>query len=228
MKGVSLIEDIPAIDPNTIFNFLPELQVWVENKSKSKADPSPSKEIEPAKPKIESGKPETVPLTAEEISQQIDQVKLLIEYINTDYTSVKATIDPLLANSMITFDLLWAVLKPNTIMYTTCAGSNEPRAFRLEYAQKNSSFMRGKWWSVEGKYLEYDGKEGTNAVGSEGAGGFGWGTVMVDIDCFKSSRKIGSLACYPLSYRKDKETMRVSFLPVILRRSILIGPENPD
>lgn len=213
VKGVSLIEDIPEVDPNMLFNFLPEFEAWIEKKSKSKKvpEPSPSKEVETVK--VESGKPETPPLTAEEILQQIDHVKLLVEYLNVDFASVKATLFPLLASSMITFDLLWAILKPNTIMYTTCAGSNEPRAFKLEYAHKECNFLRGKWWSIEGKYLEYDGKDGVNTESnSEGAGGFGWGTVMVDIDSFKSSRKIGSLACYPLDYRKDKETMRVSFL----------------
>lgn len=226
VKGISLLEDIPTVDPNMLFNFLPELEAWVEKKKKSKDAPEPpaSKEVVPATVNIEPGKPETQPLTPEEISQQIDHVKLLIEYVNTDYASVKATLFPLLANSMITFDLLWAILKPNTIMYTTCAGSNEPRAFKLEYAQKNCNFMRGKWWSVEGKYLEYDGKEGSGPIvgSTEGAGGFGWGTVTVDIDSFKSSRKIGSLACYPLDYRKDKETMRVGFLfPDIVRINTL-------
>lgn len=217
VKGVSLIEDIPEVDPNMLFNFLPGLETWIETKSKSKevADPSSLKEVKPAK--IEPGKPETPPLTAEEILQQIDHVKLLVEYLNVDYAPVKATLFPLLAKSMITFDLLWAIMKPNSIIYTKCAGSNEPRAFKLDYAHKESSFMRGTWWSIEGKYLEYDGRDGPNVeAGSEEAGGFGWGTVMVDIDSFKGSRKIGSLACYPLEYRKDKETMRVSPPPTTL------------
>lgn len=209
IRGVSLVEDIPEIDPNMLFNYLPELEAWVEQRLKFQETPGASHPggKEPAKVNVEPGKPETPPLTAEEISQQIDHVKLLIEYLNADYTSVKATLYPLLANNMITFDLLWALLKPNTMIYTTCAGSNEPRAFKLEYAQKNSNFMKGKWWAVEGKYLEYEGKEESKTT--QGGGGFGWGTVMVDIDSFKGARKINSLACYPLDYRKDKETMRV-------------------
>lgn len=210
VRGVSLVEDIPEVDPNMLFNFLGEMEAWVEKKSNPKEPKETPKKA--SKPKLVPGKPEDIPLTPEEVSQQIDHVKLLIEYLNTDYAGIKSTLFPLLANSMITFDLLWALLKPNSIMYTTCAGSNEPRAFKLEYAQKDSSFMRGKWWSVEGKYLEYDGKDGEKASGSgKDAGSFGWGTIMVDIDGFKGARKISSLACYPLEYRKDQETMRVSF-----------------
>jgi hypothetical protein len=210
VRGVSLVEDVPSVDPNMLFNFLPEMEAWTKKKSeeKDKEPKEPPKETKP-KDTIEPGKPAEIPLTPEEVKQQIEHVKLLIEYLNTDYEGVKSTLYPLLASSMITFDLLWALLKPNTIMYTTCAGSNEPRAFKLEYAQKNCSFMRGKWWSIEGRYLEYEG--GSNTGGTlEKEGGFGWGTVYVDIDGFKGARKISSLATYPLDYRKDKDTMRVS------------------
>ena len=209
VRGVSLVEDVPEVDPNMLFNFLPEMETWVAEKAKSKESKEPPKEP-PKHKKMEPGKPEDIPLTPEEISQQIDHVKLLIEYLNTDYAGIKATLYPLLANSMITFDLLWAILKPNTMMYTTCAGSNEPRAFKLEYAGKESSFMRGKWWGIEGKYLEYAGKDGKPSEAGREVGGFGWGTIMVDIDGFKGARKISSLSCYPLEYRKDKDTMRVS------------------
>ncbi|RPA92234.1 hypothetical protein L873DRAFT_1710824 [Choiromyces venosus 120613-1] len=206
VKGVSLVEDIPEVDPNMLFNFLPEMEAWIAKKAESKELKEPPKEP-PKQTKMEPGKPEDIPLTPEEISQQIDHVKLLIDYLNTDYAGVKATLYPLLANSMITFDLLWALLKPNAMMYTTCAGSNEPRGFKLEYAQKESSFMRGKWWGIEGKYLEYAGKEGKASESSNEIGGFGWGTIMVDIDYFKGARKISSLSCYPLEYRKDRDTM---------------------
>lgn len=203
-----MVEDIPSIDPNMLFNFLPEFEAWVEKKSKLKGLP----DKEPPKPTGPiTGKPVPPPLTAAEVSQQIDQIKLLIEYLNTDFAPTKAALFPLLENSMITFDLLWALLKPGVIMYTTCAGSNEPRAFKLEYAQKESSFMRGKWWALEGKYLEYDGKDGPVEAGDVEGGGFGWGTVSVDIEGFKGARKITSLSSYPLDFRKDKETMRVSY-----------------
>lgn len=204
VKGVSLVEDIPEVDPNMLFNFLPELSAWVEKASSATVEVKEKKE---SKKPLPPGAPAV--LTTEEKKQQIDHVKLIIEYLNKDYETTKNTLYPLLENHMITFDLLWAVLKPGTIMYTTCAGSNEPRAFKLDYATKESSFMRGRWWSIEGKFLEYDGRDGKSKDSSgDDKGGFGWGTVMVDIDYFKGARKIGSLAAYPLPYRKDKDEMR--------------------
>ncbi|KAA8900259.1 hypothetical protein FN846DRAFT_959205 [Sphaerosporella brunnea] len=211
VRGVSLVEDVPAVDPNMLFNYYPEITAWVETasdpeKAKALAEGKKSKKqkIDPA-----TGVP-AVPLTDEEKKDQVCHVKLLIEYLDMDFKNTKATLFPLLENKSITFDLLWSILKPNTIMYTTCAGSNEPRAFKLEYAQLNSSFMRGKWWSIEGRYLEFDGKD--NLKDAKDGGGFGWGNVMVDIDAFRGVHKINNLACYPLKYRKDHEELTAKLI----------------
>ncbi|KAI9879112.1 MAG: hypothetical protein M1830_009565 [Pleopsidium flavum] len=63
----------------------------------------------------------------------------------------------------------------------------------MELATKESSFMKGQWYCIEGRYLEYDGKT------------FGLGTMEVDVEAFKGPRKITSLACYPLKYHEDPE-----------------------
>lgn len=56
--------------------------------------------------------------------------------------------------------------------------------------------MKGTWYNVEGRYLEYDGKT------------FGMGTMEVEVEQFKGPRKISSLACYPLKYHKDAKALR--------------------
>lgn len=56
--------------------------------------------------------------------------------------------------------------------------------------------MKGTWYNIEGRYLEYDGKT------------FGMGTLEVEVEQFKGPRKISSLACYPLKYHKDSDVLR--------------------
>ncbi len=56
--------------------------------------------------------------------------------------------------------------------------------------------MKGTWYNIEGRYLEYDGKT------------FGMGTMEVEVEQFKGPRKISSLACYPLKYHKDSDVLR--------------------
>lgn len=60
--------------------------------------------------------------------------------------------------------------------------------------------MEQKWWQIGGRYLEYDGKL------------FGLADYERRIDSFKGSRKITSLATYPLSYHKDATTLRTNLI----------------
>jgi hypothetical protein len=65
----------------------------------------------------------------------------------------------MLENGLITFELLWALWKPNTLAYTTTYGSHEePRVFKVETSEKHYTMMRGEFYYVGGNYFEFDGK----------------------------------------------------------------------
>lgn len=138
--------------------------------------------------------------------------KTLVKYIDEDYADTKKTLYPLLEAGNITFDLMWALFKPNEIALTSCYGSwDEPRCFKVDYATKFCTMQRGEWYCIEGKYLEYDGKS------------FGMGDFEVDIDGFKGPRKITSLATYPLKYHKDPDAVKKK---IIERGQHFIGMEG--
>ncbi|WEW57032.1 hypothetical protein PRK78_002491 [Emydomyces testavorans] len=178
VKSVSLVQDTPAVDPNMLFLYLEECRAYTKElraiaKAADKKKLRKQAEIKAA------------------------HLKVLVKYLDKDYAETKKTLYPLLENNTITFDLLWALFKPNTIVYTPTYGAvDEPRAFKLEYATKESSFMKGQWYSIEGRYLEYDGKS------------FGMGTMTSEVDYFKGPRKITSLACYPIQYHRDAEGLK--------------------
>ena len=193
VKGVSLVEDTPTVrrpplsrarsltmqvDPNMLFLYLEELRAAIkENKKKVKTE---------KKKKLRKA-----------AARRSAHVKILVKYLDKDYAETKKTLYPLLESNTITFELLWALYKPNTIAYTATYGNaDEPRAFKIEYATKEWSCMRGTWYSVEGRYLEYDGKS------------FGMGNMDVEVDAFKGPRRITSLATYPLQYHKDEAALR--------------------
>jgi hypothetical protein len=48
----------------------------------------------------------------------LDHLRLLLDHINSAYASVLARLAKLLASNDITYDLLWALFKPNSIVYT--------------------------------------------------------------------------------------------------------------
>jgi hypothetical protein len=178
VKGVSLVQDTPSLDPNMLFLYLEEMRTYM-NELKA------------------SGKKEKKKKARTAASMKAQHMKVLLKYLDKDFAETKKTLYPLLENNMITFDLLWALYKPNDIVYTpTYNDIEEPRAFRIEYASKESSFVNGTWYSVEGRYLEYDGKA------------FGMGSMHADVPSFKGSRKISSLACYPIKYHKNVDELK--------------------
>ncbi|KAB8337047.1 hypothetical protein FH972_021351 [Carpinus fangiana] len=183
VRGISLVEDKPSIDPNMLFLYLEELRTYTKKTLKAKS------------------KSEKKRRNRRKIKNQIAHCKVMLKYLDEDYKETKKTLYPMLEAGNITFDLLWALFKPDTIAYTPTYGSVEnPRCFKVDYANKESSFMRGEWYCIEGRYLEYDGKS------------YGLGDFEVDVDAFKGARKITSLATYPLKYHQDPEAVRTQLI----------------
>ncbi|KAL8947494.1 MAG: hypothetical protein Q9222_006231 [Ikaeria aurantiellina] len=182
VKGVSFAEETPIVDPNMLFLYLEELRTHMkELKSQSKSE---------KKKKVRKA-----------AARKHSHVKVLIKYLDKDYAETKKTLYPLLESNTITFDLLWALFKSNEIAYCpTYSNPDEPRAFKIEYATKENSFMKGTWYNIEGRYLEYDGKQ------------FGMGTMEVEVEQFKGPRKISSLACYPLKYHKEADALKAKLI----------------
>ncbi|KAI7463032.1 hypothetical protein KC357_g8331 [Hortaea werneckii] len=193
-KSVSLEAEEPTIDPNLLFLYLEELRTFYRKTLKSCIAAEKKRKA------------------IKKLEQQRALCKTLVGYIDEDYAETKKTLYPLLAAGNITFDLMWALFKPNEIAVTSCYGTwDEPRCFKVEYATKCQSMQRGEWYCVEGKYLEYDGK------------GFGYGDFEVDVDGFKGPRKISSLATYPLKYHRDAEGVRKK---IIARGEQFVGMEG--
>lgn len=142
VKGVSLVEETPVVDPNLLFLYLEDLRVLC-------------KELKNKKITVKKGKKKAKKLS----ETKRKQLKVLLKYLDKDYADTKKTLYPMLESGLISFEYLWALYKPNTLAFTTTYGAiDEPRAFKIDYAEKESSFLKGEWYSIEGKYLEYDGK----------------------------------------------------------------------
>ncbi|CAK7204706.1 hypothetical protein SEUCBS139899_007466 [Sporothrix eucalyptigena] len=181
IKGVSLVEETPKLDPNLLFLYLDDIRKHV--KTLKKFEPTGDKKNK--KKEIKRNK------------KKRQQLKVLAKYLEKDYEAVKNSLNPLLENGLITFDLLWALWKPNTLAFTTTYGStDQPRVFKAEMAEKHFSLMKGDFYYIEGKYFEYDGKR------------FGFGSVADEIGEFRGARKITSLPLYPLKYHKNEEQLR--------------------
>jgi hypothetical protein len=174
-KGISLVEEVPQIDPRTLFHYYGELQTYVKKT---------------LKPKLKRAKRTK---KRKLLTQEIAQCKLLLGYVDEDYAATRKALKPMLKAGTITYDLCWALFKPNTIAFApTYSNKDDPRCFKVDVTYEYESWLTGaKSWVVDGRYLEYDGKV------------FGLGDHQVQISAFKGHKKITSLAAYPLEYHED-------------------------
>jgi hypothetical protein len=176
-KSISLVEDTPQVDPHTLFHYYGEIKTYVRKV---------------LKPKLKSARRSKEKKLC---TQQVAQCKLLLEYLDEDYTTIRKALKPMLKAGTITYDLVWALFKPNTIAFApTYNNKDDPRCFRVDVSYEYESWLtQAKSLVVDGKYLEYDGKA------------FGLGDHQVQIQAFKGHKKITSLSAYPLKYHKDPE-----------------------
>lgn len=115
---------------------------------------------------------------AKRLGEKRQHLKVLVRYLDKDYNDVKTSLDPMLEHGLITFDLLWALWKPNTLAYTTTYGSHdEPRVFKVETAEKHYHLTKGNFYYIDGKYFENDGKQ------------FGYGRMMEEIPEFRGESR---------------------------------------
>jgi len=178
IKGINLVAEKPALNPNMLFLHLEELRDLHEQYKAQSTKLKDKKEKRLAK------------LTAEHL-------KVLVDYLDEDYADTKKALYPMLEAGIITFEYLWALFKPNTILFSSTYGDQDiPRAFKAVYSKESQSFMKGTWYSIDGRYLEYNGKN------------FGMATVSGEISAFQGARKIASLPCYPIKYHRNPDVAK--------------------
>ncbi|EUC42158.1 hypothetical protein COCMIDRAFT_39758 [Bipolaris oryzae ATCC 44560] len=179
-KSISLVEDTPQLDPRTLFHYYDEMKTHVKKTLKRQL-----------------GKAKR-PKERKRLKQQVVQCKLLLSYVDEDFGATRKALKPMVKAGTITYDLVWALFKPNTIAFTpTYNNKDDARCFRVGTAYEAENWLTGvKSWRVDGKYLEYDGKS------------FGLGEHEVSIPAFKGHKKITSLAVYPLKYHKDAKGIK--------------------
>ncbi|KAF4956174.1 hypothetical protein FGADI_3985 [Fusarium gaditjirri] len=185
-EGISLVDETPKLNPEVLFLYLEDLRDHL--KALRKAKPA-------GKSKKSRKKNKTL------LKEKKQHLKILIKYLDHDFESTKESLYPMLKNGLITFELLWALWKPDTLVYSTTYGNaSEPRVFKVESAHLHHSVMRGSYYHVEGKYMEFDGKR------------FGYGNTSVEIDGFQGAKKIKSLPCYPLQYHHNEQKLRLDLI----------------
>ncbi|KAH8723530.1 hypothetical protein GQ44DRAFT_773905 [Phaeosphaeriaceae sp. PMI808] len=97
------------VEPILLINFLPELESYRANASSNSRN-----------------------------AMRIKRLELLADFIKTCHRSTAERFASLLPKKEIAYELLPALFKPNTDMYTTFRGTGEPRCFKCNYGEERT------------------------------------------------------------------------------------------
>ncbi len=123
-------------------------------------------------------------------------IGIALDYIEEEYSSTTANLDSLLKHERITYDLLWALFKPNSTIYSENNLLREPQASRFISCSYRESTEQGKWFQIDDMILHHDGDV------------LGWGFPTIKIPSFEGDRKISTLPAYPLEFHSDPNKVR--------------------
>jgi hypothetical protein len=142
----------------------------------------------------------------------IDDLSVTIQYIHDDFSSSIQSLASLTNAGEITFDLLWAIFPPKTIVFTKDNLMNEPHAMLLISNIYLKNDDGSKYLSLKCKMLRHDGQD------------FGWAVDYLKIQDFDGAKKVTALPSFPLSAHPEEAAVRADLVKRGRRYIQLIGP----
>ncbi|KAF2258837.1 P-loop containing nucleoside triphosphate hydrolase protein [Lojkania enalia] len=114
----------------------------------------------------------------------------------------------------IIYDLLWALFKPNALVYTTYAGTGRPRCVKYNFGEQGQTKSSSKHWKIECRYFDFDGTD------------FGEASTEVKIHKFRGVRQIDNLPAFPLQYHANASEVEIDLLECGKKFIHLIGTHH--
>lgn len=86
------------------------------------------------------------------------------------------------------------------MVYTKCFGTGKPRCVKYDFGEERKTNSGVKYFHIEGRYLDFDGKVLGEAV------------IHLSIEKFRGAKRIDTLEVFPLQYHPDESDARAQLL----------------
>ena len=147
-------------------------------------------------------------------STRASYLQVLVDFIENTYEATHNRFRSHLRNRHITYDLLWALFKPNADIYTTCPGIEKPMCVRCNHGAEKTRANGSQYFCVEARQFDHDGKV------------FGEATVKIAIEKFRGAKRIDILNAFPLQYHRNSTDIRSSLLECGRKFVSLVGSHH--
>ena len=111
----------------------------------------------------------------------------MIDYVKRFYIFIKNRVRSLiLRDQEITFNLLWALFKPNNIIYGECFSIKKPRYIVFESGNVKILENGTVYFYIRRRYLDYNNRD------------FGEALIALDIIKFSGAKRINNFKAFSL------------------------------
>ena len=135
--------------------------------------------------------------------------KLFQDLLRKEFEDVIDTSQDMMTQGVMTFELLWTLYQPATLVYAKQDG--QETALKLTSTKYGVDRNNNPVFWVQGKYVEWDGSR------------FGSNKVNIMCPAFAGTKRIASLPAFPFEYHPDKEKMTERLLDRGTKAEALAG-----
>lgn len=147
-------------------------------------------------------------------SKETRSLDQLLQFLDNYFTSTRKSLIPLVEHFEITYELLWALFRPNALLYTTCPGSEQSRCLIFDSGKEKWVSPEEKQFELQCRYFGYNGKS------------FGEVTTFFYIPRFNGVKSIASLNIFPLQYHESKTEITRNLVEQGRRFTTLMGSHH--
>jgi hypothetical protein len=151
---------------------------------------------------------------ASDVPTRLKHLDLLIGYVQKAYKTTTERLIPLLKHSEITYDLVWALFKPNDLLYATCFGTKKDRAVIFDVGEERMNEFKVKYYGLTCRYRDFNGTV------------FGDTMMEVQIPKFSGVRRIETLAAFPFAYHPRRCAVEAELVECGRRFIALMGSHH--
>lgn len=177
---------------NSLYHYLEELKEELEAIKSANASNIEENDTN-GKVKEKMGDQKEEKQSKEDAEEAISHLEYLIDYVENEFDEVIKEVANLLPQGLISYDILWTIFKPGKLVFAR-SHHDQQRCLMLESGSYSGDADPN--YSLSVKYVDYDGKY------------CGMAQTLVPLRQFTGTKKIASLAGFPLEYHPREDAVR--------------------
>lgn len=127
-----------------------------------------------------------------------EDLEIALKFIEEEHATTIENVESLLAVTKITWDYLWALFPPNTLVYRHHQYTEQDQILKLRVMTKAQRQNKSWFWYLECDIVVDDGVK--FGIAKE--------PLYIEVDEFRGARTIRDMSVIPLAYHEDENRLR--------------------